>query len=135
MLVGIFLAKILKRNLYTHVLYINNIYYIFKFETWSNRVCLCFVIGNPFFLLFDQCNVVWLKYKWNTRLNSLHHMSNINLYCITRNIRWYFFRGFEDADAYACTNIRGSGPDYTSLSLYITFTLVFIFAVRGWPRK
>ena len=41
-----------------------------------------------------------------------------------------FFPGCESANFYACTNIRGSAPDYSILSLNIMFTLVLTFAVR-----
>ena len=42
-----------------------------------------------------------------------------------------FFRGFKGANVKVCTNIRGSAPDYPSLSLYIRLTQVFTFTVRG----
>ena len=52
-------------------------------------------------------------------------------YCILEIYAGTFFRGFQCANIYAWTNIRGSAPDDPPLSLYIRFTLVFIFAVRG----
>ena len=50
-----------------------------------------------------------------------------------------FFRGFEGAHVYACTNIRGSDPDYSPLFFYnrlnsveiYKFTPVFTFVVRA----